>query len=257
MVGIIFDTETVGMKTQTLLNVGYKIVDINIQAGTAQVLQQRDYVVGELIKNRLFMINDMFVGEDKLAKYDYLLENKKIISRTIKQIFKTMANDIAKYKVLFGYAYNCDFDIDKFAKTALKENILNPLENLPIFDIWAYTVNYICKTCDYKEWAKANEIFTESQFYISTSVESVCKYLYNNLEFSENHTALSDCDHELNILLECVRRGCDITRAQKMGGRFIPSEKVFKKTIIVNGEKIEFEYTKQRGKDGAEIVKYD
>lgn len=257
MIGIVFDTETVGCKTQTLLNVGYKIVDISIQNGTAEVLKQRDYVVGELIKNRLWLINDMFMGEEKLAKYDYLLQNKKIIQRSIKQIFKTLVNDIAKYKVLFGYAYNCDFDLDKFAKTAVQYGIENPFDKIPVFDIWAYAVNYICKSDNYITWAKANEVFTESGVYISTSVESVCKYLYGNLDFVENHTALSDCDHELNILLDCVRRGCDITRTQKMNGRFIPSEKVFKKTIIYKGEKIELEYTKQRGKDGAEIVKFD
>lgn len=254
---IVLDTETAGCKTQTLLNVGYKIVDINIQQSTAKLLVERDYVVSNLIKNRLFMINDMFVGEDKLAKYDYLLENKLIIPRSIKQIFKTLACDLAKHKVLFGYAYNCDFDIDKFNKTAVNYKLVNPLEKLPIYDIWAYALNHICKKDDYIKWARENEVFTESQSYIQTGVEAVCKYLYNDLNFEENHTALSDCNHELNILLECIRRGCDITRGEKLGGRFINSEKVIKKTIIYKGQKIELEYKKQKGKDGSAVVKYE
>ncbi len=254
---IVFDTETAGCKTQTLLNVGYKILDLNIQKGEAHTLVARDYLITEVINNELFMLNDMFVGEEKYKKYKYLLENKLIIKRSIKQIFATMARDITKHKVLFGFAYNCDFDTDKFAKTAQLKALANPLEILPIFDIWAYAVNHICKTSDYIEWAKANEIFTETQFYISTSVESVCKYMYNNLDFVENHTALSDVDHEVNILIECVRRGCDITRAEKMKGRYIPSEKVFKKTIIINGEKVEFEYTKRKGKADADVVRYE
>ena len=253
---IVFDTETVGVKTQTLLNVGYTIVDINIQEGTAYKLAERDYLVTDLINNKLLMLNDMFVGEEKYDKYLQLLADKKIIKRSIKQIFTTMANDIKKHNVLFGYAYNCDFDIDKFEKTATAYGIENPIANLPIFDIWAYAVNHICKTDSYIQWAKANEVFTETQFYISTSVESVCKYLYNNLDFIEEHTALSDTAHELKILLECIRRGTDITRAERMSGRYIPSDKEFIKTIIINGEKIEFTYKKRIGKADSAVVKY-
>ena len=254
---VVFDTETAGVKTQTLLNVGYRVIDINIQKGTADTLISRDYLVSDIINNKMFMINDMFVGEEKYTKYMQLLEKKQIIKRSIKQIFTTLSNDLKKYNVLFGYAYNCDFDIDKFEKTAALYEIENPIQNLPIFDIWAYAVNHICKTDSYIEWARANEIFTETQFYIATNVESVCKYLYNNLEFAEEHTALSDTIHETNILIECVRRGADITRAEKMFGRYIPSDKEFKKVIIINGEKVEFTYKKRIGKADSAVVKYE
>jgi hypothetical protein len=168
-----------------------------------------------------------------------------------------MANDIAKYKVLFGYAYNCDFDTDKFERTAVEYGIENPLSKIPVFDIWAYALNHIVKTDDYLKWAKENEVFTETQFYISTSVESVAKYLLNDLNFEEQHTALSDTQFETMILLECVRKGCDITRAEKLTGKFIPSGKVFTKTIVINGESHEFTYTRRKGKPDSEVVKYE
>ena len=240
---IVFDTETIGKVNQDLLNIGYKIIDINIQNGTYTLLIERDYLVRNLINNKIYCLNDDFVGAEKYGKYLLALENKQVIKRNIKQIFTTLANDIKKYQVIFGYAYNCDFDIDKFNKTASEFEIENPLKNLQVFDIWAYAYEYICNTDNYKQWAQDNNLATESGMYLPTSVEAVCKYLYNNLEFVENHTALSDVQHETNILMECIKRGCDITRPLPRAKK-IRSGKVFKKLIILpNGEQMEVEYT--------------
>ena len=251
---IIFDTETVGVITQDLLNVGYKIVDLNPATGEYNTLVKRDYIVADLINNVPLMLNDMFVGAEKYGKLVALIENKQAIKHSIGKIFDIMKNDIAKHKPMFAYAYNCNFDTDKFEKTADKFKIVNPLNGLPIHDIWAYAVNYICRTDEYIEWAKANEIFTESGCYIKTSVESVIKYLTNNLYFEEEHTALDDCGWETEILCECVKRGCDITLPMKKGGN-IPSGKIFTKTMVLpNGETIEIEYTKEYERNG--VVKY-
>lgn len=239
---IVFDTETIGKVSQDLLNIGYKIIDIDIQKGTYTLLVERDYLVRDLINNRVYCINDDFVGAEKYGKFLLALEQKQVIKRNIPQIFTTLSNDLKKYKVLFGYAFNCDFDIDKFVKTAIEFEIGNPLENLPIFDIWAYAYQYICDTAEYQEWAKENNVLTPTEMYLQTSVEGICKYLYNNLDFVEQHTALSDVQHETNILMECVNRGCDITRPLPKAKR-LKSDKIFTKTIVLpNGVCIEFDY---------------
>ena len=251
---LVFDTETVGMITQDLLNVGYKIVDLNPTTSECKTLVKRDYLVADLYNNTPLMINDMFVGAEKYGIYTALLESKQIVKHSIQKIFDIMRNDLAKYKPLFAYAYNCSFDTDKFEKTSDKFTIENPLNNMAVHDIWAYAVNYICRTDEYIAWAKANEIFTESGCYIKTSVESVVKFLTNNLDFTEQHTALDDVGWETLILCECVKRGCDITKPMKKGGN-IASEKVFtKKMVLPNGETIEIEYTKEYERNG--VVKY-
>ena len=251
---IVFDTETIGKVTQDLLNVGYRIVDIDIQHATATTLIARDYVVTELINNRIYCINDDFVGREKYGMYLTMLEGKQIIKHNIARIFSIMANDLKKYNVLFGYAYNSAFDVDKFNKTAMELNIANPIATIPIFDIWGYAYNYICKTDGYIEWAKENEIFTKTERYIKQSVEAVCQFLYDDLEFVENHTALSDVNHELNILLECIRRGCDITRP--MNHKAIYSDKVFTKTLeLPDGEIVNLEYTKEYTKGNKTTLK--
>lgn len=240
---IIFDTETIGKVSQDLLNVGYKIIDLNMQTEEYEVLCERDYLVRDLINNKVYCINDDFVGFQKYTMYQGLLADGKVIKRNLKQIYTTLLNDIKKHQVIFGYAYNCDFDIDKFNKTSAKFEIENPLKDLPIFDIWAYAYEYICNTDSYKQWAQDNNLTTESGMYLPTSVEAVCKYLYNNLEFVEDHTALSDVQHETNILMECIKRGCDITRTLPRAKK-IKSGKVFKKLITLpSGEQMEIEYT--------------
>lgn len=254
---IIFDTETIGARTQDLLNIGYKIVDMNPSTGEYIDLCNRDYLVRKLFKNEPLMMNDFFMNEEK---YLTLQENVKCggtILRNIEQIFQTMSNDIARYHVLFGYAYNCDFDIDKFSKTALKYGIDNPLAGLPIFDIWAYAYAFICTTKEYQLYCEEHNKLTESERFFSTNAETVYSYIINNPDFKESHTALSDACIETAILSYVVVKGCDITK-KCAKPKSIPSGKIFKTIIDINGEQMEIEYTKKivREKDQISTIKF-
>lgn len=250
---IIFDTETIGKVSQDLLNIGYKIVDINIQRGEYITLCQRDYVVRNLIDNQVYCLNDDFVGAEKYAKYLKAIADGNAIKRNLKQIYITLTNDIAKHNVLFGYAYNCAFDLDKFSKQ-IPDGTTNPFELIPVFDIWDYAIQFIINTEEYQKWATENSIITESQRFISTSVESVCKYLYNNLEFVEDHTALSDVQHETEILIECVKRGADITRPLKTN-HFIKSGKELTEIFVINGVEQVITYTNKYTRNGKTYYK--
>lgn len=250
---IVFDTETIGKVSQDLLNVGYKIVDLNIQTGDYKVLCERDYLITSLINNRIYCINDDFVGETKYNIYQGLLADGRIIKRTLPQIYKTLSNDIVKYNVVFGYAYNCQFDLDKFKKQ-VPDGMINPFDVLPVFDIWDYAIQYICETEEYKTWALENNQVTQTEQYFSTSVESVARYLYKNLDFIEDHTALSDVQHETEILIECVKRGCDITRPLKTNHR-IKSDKELKEVIVVDGKETQITYKTKYSRNGKTYYK--
>lgn len=250
---IVFDTETIGKVNQDLLNIGYKIIDLNIQAADGKVLCERDYLVRSLIDNEVYCINDDYVGAAKYYVYKGLLADGKVIKRNLKQIYITLMNDIKKHNVLFGYAYNCNFDLDKF-KRHCPDGVVNPFDTIPVFDIWDYAVELICQTEDYKEWALANDQITESQRYISTSVEAVARYLYNDLNFIEDHTALSDVQHETEILIECVKRGADITRPLK-SSHFIKSNKVLTETIVIDGTEANIKYINKYSRNGKTYYK--
>ena len=215
---IVLDTETAGIKTQSLLNVGYTIVNIDLTNFTFKTKIKRDYLLRDVYKNKMWMLNDMFVGENKLAIMQFNEEHKGAILRTEKQVFEQMARDIAKYGVEFGYAYNEQFDRDKFSKTAIAYGIANPLENIKMMDIWGYAYWAICTTKEYQDYCIANGLKTKSGKYIPTSVESVTAYLNQEPDFKEEHTALSDVYWELRILLECAKRGQNIFEYVRRGG---------------------------------------
>ena len=92
---VIFDTETVGVKTQSLLNVGYKICDVNIQNATAETLIERNYLVTDLINNRSLMLNDMFVGAEK---YEKMEAEKKRLKAEMNKLLAEKDNLISDFE---------------------------------------------------------------------------------------------------------------------------------------------------------------
>lgn len=242
---LVFDTETIGKVSQDLINVGYRVVDLNPSTGEYITLKTRDYLISPLISNRTYCLNDDFVGAEKLALWDTALSEKKAIRRSLKSVLKLLSNDIKKYSICFTYAYNNTFDLDKFEKAYNATGLENPFSSTTNLDIWSMAYKHICNTEDYKKWSKENENFTVTKQYIATSVEGVCKYLYNDKDFKELHTALDDTGHELYILCECVCRGCDITKPLSKA-KFIESELVQKDVIVTeSGSPIEINYTKK------------
>ena len=219
---IVFDTETAGCCTQTLLNIGYCIADVDLTTFKYRILKGRDYLIGKHYKNRLWLLNDMFVKAEKLAKFDLNVENGSAILRTEKQIFEQMARDIDRYGIKHCFAYNSDFDEDKFRRTAIALNLPNPLDKIEVLDIWCNAQEWICHREDYIAFCNEHNLRTPSGKYIPTSVEGVTAFLNNDKEFVEDHTALSDVQWELRILCELGKRGCNIFQENARNGCLTP-----------------------------------
>ena len=215
---IVFDTETAGVKTQSLLNVGYMIVNLNLTDFTYKTKVKRDYLMRDVYNNTMWLRNDMFVGDKKLAVMRHNIEHKGAILRTEKQVFEQLARDLDRYGVEVGYAYNCQFDTDKFAKTAIAYGLANPLEKIKVFDLWGFAYWNICMTAEYQKFCLANSLTTKSGKHFPTSVEGVTKFLNQDIDFAEEHTALSDVYWELRILCECAKRGQNILEWVTRGG---------------------------------------
>ena len=141
--------------------------------------------------------NDNYINYHDNEWGVYNLDDSYLFEMLILEMFQAGLNweCILNKRENFRKAY-CNFDIDKFQRTADGLGITNPLEGLPIFDIWAYAYEFIINTEDYKKWATQTEEFTATGFYISSTVESVVRYLFNDKDFEEDHTALSDVKWE-------------------------------------------------------------
>ena len=76
---IIFDTETLGFKSQDLLNVGYRIIDLDIFSKSYQVLCERDMLDMNLYRAVKKLINHKGCLEDDMENIltnQFLSQNK-------------------------------------------------------------------------------------------------------------------------------------------------------------------------------------
>ena len=110
---------------------------------------------------------------------------------------------IKKYDVTAVYAYNSNFDDKVIHYNCDWFHCNNPLDNIPVFDIWGYASQFITNTMGYKAFCEQNQRFTDTGNYKS-SAEVVYQYITMNPDFIEEHMGLFDSEIEANILWFCV-----------------------------------------------------
>lgn len=106
------------------------------------------------------------------------------------------------------WAYNAKFDRDALNATLADESNGYTRFFMPYKtqwrDIWGAASECITNTPKYVKWCIAND-YVSTKGNPQTSAEIVYRYLTNNHDFVEQHTALSDCEIELAILLKCFK----------------------------------------------------
>lgn len=241
---IVFDTETTSLEKPFCYNVGYCIYDTE----TDTTIVQKDFVI-EQIWHNLPLFSSAYYA-DKRPIYVNRMRAKNVMLKKFGHVMQEMARDIKNYDVVGAYAYNSPFDDKVFNFNCDWFKCINPLENLPIFDIRGYVHKFIAFNSDYQQFCENNELFTDSGNY-STTAESLFRYITNNTDFEEEHTALSDSTIELQILINCIVKGAEWNNDYTVY-RSIPRkvEKVL--DIYINGElENSFTYTKKvNRKDG-------
>lgn len=134
---------------------------------------------------------------------DFDNEERKYHYYSIKEFYDKLFADIAQYGVKTIWAYNVAFD--RSALKRLDENRFNQL-NVDFSDIWT-AITYAKLTCKkYVKWCKENQAYTPKG-YLSTSAETVYRYLFKLKDFEEEHTGLADVKIELAILLKVFKSG--------------------------------------------------
>lgn len=199
---VVFDTETIDTEHPYCYNVGFVVYDTN----ELKVLAKREYVIEQVWHNPMLFSTAYYA--DKRPIYVNRMKGRKIkmakwgfVCREMKTIFETLDVELA-------FAYNSSFDERVFNFNTDFFHTINPFDNIPIKDIIPYVHNKIGFTPKFKAFCETNELFTESGNY-SANAENVYRFLKNSMEFTEEHTALADSEIELEILLECIKRGCE------------------------------------------------
>jgi hypothetical protein len=198
----VFDTETINVEHPYCYNVGFVIYDTE----TAKVVIKKEYVIEQVWHNPMLFSTAYYA--EKRPLYVSRMKGRKVkmtkwglCCREMYSIFKTL-------DVKLAYAYNAPFDEKVFNFNCDFFHTINPFDNIPIIDIMPFVHNKIAFADDFQAFCEEHKLFTETGNY-STNAETVTKYITDNADFIEEHTALADSEIELAILLECICRGCE------------------------------------------------
>lgn len=76
----------------------------------------------------------------------------------------------------------------------------------PVFDIWVLTCKHILNCDEFRNFCLENGYITASGKYYSTTVETAYRFINQNSEFVEAHTAIEDTDAEAELLLKVLKK---------------------------------------------------
>lgn len=234
---LIFDTETTSLDKPFCYNDGYLIYDTEAQ----QTILKRDFVV-EQIWHNLPLFQTAYYA-DKRPLYVSAMKGKTTRMEKWGYITQQMCRDIKNYEVSSAYAYNSPFDEKVFNYNSEWFKTINPFDNVPIYDIRGYAHSFICNTPEYEKFCEQEKLFTDAGNY-STTAEAVFRYIEQDPDFEEAHTALADAEIELKILTAAMMKGAELEKDYPVKFSF---ERKVEKTlsIIKNKEEIaSFKYYK-------------
>lgn len=226
---VIFDTETTSLEKPFCYNIGYVIANVETQ----EILLKRDFVCEQVWHNPMLFTTAYY--SNKRPIYIEAMRSRKTIMDKFGYICQRMIRDFRNYEVEFAFAFNSPFDEKVFDFNCDWFKCNNPFDNITIKDIRGFAHHFLVDD-DYIEWCEENEKFTDSGNY-STTAEALYQYITANIDFVEDHTALSDSLIEMEILFASLGYGADIEE-EYLPKRSIkrPNKKVF--TLKENNEVI-------------------
>lgn len=198
---VVFDTETIDLTKPFCYNIGYVIADTD----THNIILRREYVVEQVWHNTMCFASAYYANKRPI--YVSAMRAKTILMEKFGYICQQMIRDFKAYEVKFAYAYNSGFDERVFQFNCDWFKCNNPFDDLTIIDIRGCVHQFLIND-DFRQFCEDNEQFTESGNY-STTAETLFRYISKDVEFIEDHTALSDTEIETEILWHCNNNGAD------------------------------------------------
>ena len=229
------DRSKVSLKYPLVYDIGWVITDIN-----GNIYRTRNFLVNEIFSNyqvfsTAYYCEKRQIYVDKLASGEIV----KADWETIMQVFEKDLHEVEGIG-----AYNAFFDLKKaipFTERYIQNfysneweiwysNKISEIENSDgktpkgkksnpnydgeifefrgmqylIFDIWYIAIQYLLNSNDYKKKAVENQWFTASGKYFSTNAENAYRFIADENDFIESHTALSDARIETKIFTKAV-----------------------------------------------------
>ena len=236
---MVFDTETTNLEKPFCYNIGYVVLDTE----SRDIVLRREFVVEQVWHNSMLFTTAYYA--DKREIYVSRMKARKVRMEKFGYITQQMYRDIVEFEISHAYAYNSGFDERVFAYNCEWFKCINPFDNVAIHDIRGYVHRKIAWSEDFQNFCDEHKEYTESGNY-STTAETLFRYLMNDTEWCEEHTALADSEIECAILCECVDRGCEWNEDYKVYRSICKNEVKQFEVIDSEGKSYIFDYTSKR-----------
>lgn len=201
---LLLDTETTGDITKPLVfDIAYAIIDIN-----GNIQMKRNVLIKEIYTNYYLMQQSYYKFFDK---YTILGNRHQIDIVTFKEFVKEFKFYIAQYNIATIMAYNVQFDINAINHTARylhSYNVFSPF----IFDykcLWAAWNSSIALTPSYYTFCMQNGFVGKKT--IRTNAETAIRFIMDNVNYIESHTAMDDVLDELKIYQFLKNKKCALS----------------------------------------------
>ena len=198
----VIDTETLGVDQPLVYDLAVTICDKK-----GDIYAQKNWIIKEVFEQKEKMASAYYAC--KLPLYDIMLQTGKAELKPWKEVQKEFNELCNKFEISVISAYNLGFDkraltythkclgnVDKFLK-------LNKVPEL--WDIWGIAAQTIMQHKTFHKIALRENWYTEKGNVLSNA-EVAYRYITNDLQFMESHTALHDTEIESQILVRCLNQ---------------------------------------------------
>lgn len=198
---MILDTETTS-NAKMVYDIAYTIIDRQ-----GNIIEQTNYLVKEIIEHPFLkgiLQRDKFSSRKYRKTYADLYTDGKIvmpflhIRQAIRKAIRTYDCPVVAYNAKFDYEA-----LTEMARDLGKQSFFT--KNTQVWDLWNIALYILCDSRNYEKFCDANDYHSEKG-HRKSSAEIVYRYLTNDLNFEEAHTALADTEIEAAILLACLKR---------------------------------------------------
>lgn len=195
---MVLDCETVA-DARVPYDVAWVIVD---RAGN--MVEHLNGLVGEVLQNETlrYMIRKDSFSKRKAGFY---LDEDNAPVVPFEWLRMTTNAMIQKYNCTV-VAYNAAFDVkvlNEYSKVLFGDKFFS--DDVEVWDLWNMALNTVCDSSNYVRWCIDSGFITEKG-NIACSAEAVYSFLTGDKDFVEDHTALSDCEIEAEILRRVFER---------------------------------------------------
>ena len=202
---VTLDTETCGSLSSPLVyDIGYTIHD-----RYGNIYEKRSYVVREIFYGEREKMKSAYYA-DKLPTYKEGIKQGKWNIASFWSIRRELFSLMKEYKIKAVVAYNAGFDtralnntLNYLTKFKEKEQTFFNKETT-IWCSWGMACQTLLKQKNYfKNAVKYNWVSDAGN--VKTSAETSFRYINKEIDFEEEHTALSDAIIETAIFASCIR----------------------------------------------------